>query len=138
MKNIISFLFCLTFTASVALAGDLPENLHGKWSLKRTSDDGEPVVSKLVFKKDTFQFRMMTEGGSTVIYAEGKAQIEKTGNVQVIMLSEIKAGQSDSETQSVDMEYQAPVRVSYKTMYLASGLDEERDEAPRMDAYKKE
>jgi hypothetical protein len=54
------------------------------------------------------------------------------------MLTEIKAGPSDSEAELIDMEYQAPVRVSYRTLYLASGLDEEREEGPRMDAYKKE
>jgi hypothetical protein len=138
MKNIISILVCVVLTTTLALAGDLPDNIQGKWSVKRTNSSGEPVIQKLVFKGDTFEFRMMSEGGSTLLFAKGKAKVETAGKVKVIMLSDIKAGQSESETESVDMEYQAPVRVSSGTMYLASGLDEEREEAPRVDAYKKE
>jgi len=138
MKNVLSILFCLALTATLALAGDLPESIQGKWSLKRTNDSGQPVIQKLVFKGGTFKFRLMSEGGSTLMYAEGKAQIQVAGKVSVLMLSEIKAGQSDSGLEAVDMVYQAPVRVSSSTMYLASGLDEEREESPRMDAYKKE
>jgi|GEM_PF-2005432 len=138
MKNTLSILVCFVLTTTLALAGDLPERMQGKWSLKRTSENGEPVIQKLVFKGNTFQFRLMSEGGSTLLFAEGKAQLEKAGKVNVILLSEIKAGQSDTATEAVDMEYQTPVRVSYRTLYLASGLDEEREEAPRMDAYKKE
>jgi len=138
MKNPIAVLFCLLLTATFVLAGDLPESMHGKWTLKRTNQEGEPVVQKLIFKAGTFEFRMMSEGGSTLIFAQGKAQVQSAGKVQVIMLTKIKAGQSDTEIESIDMEFQAPVRVSGSTMYFASGLDEERNEAPRVDAYRKE
>lgn len=118
-------------------ANDLA-SLAGKWSLKRKLDDGQTVTQQLVFKADKVSFRMMTEGGSTLLYAEATAKVTTAGGVSVLSLTNLRAGQSDTELQSVDEDYSAPFRVSGNVCYLATGLDKEREGGPRVDAYRKE
>lgn len=126
---------CLGVAAVQAADSSLPE---GKWTMKRVTDDGTTVVQKIVINESKLTFRMMSEGGSTIIYAEGRARVEKAGDIKVLMLDNIKAGPSESEAQLITETFQAPFRLGYNTLYLASGLDRERDDAPRMDVYKKE
>lgn len=129
--------FLITVLVPSAMADDLAA-LAGKWTLKRKTDDGQSVVQQLYFKDGKFTFRLTTEGGSTLLYAEGVAKIATAGGIKVLTLSEIKAGGSDTDLNPVDEQYSAPLRVSGNTCYLATGLDREREESPRMDAYKKE
>lgn len=112
--------------------------MHGKWSVNRTNENGEKLVQKLVLTKDNIKFRVMTEGGSTVMYVEGKAQIAKAGKISVIQLSNLQGGQSDSDLQSIDQEFHAPIMASYNTLYVTVGFDGESQEDPRLDKYKKE
>lgn len=141
MQALISrFLLILTavaLTGSVALADDL-DSLAGKWTLTRKNDDGQTVVHKLHFKEGKFTFRMMTEGGSTLLYAEGDATVATAGGIKVAHLTNIRAGESDADLQAIGEDYSAAFRVSGTTCYFANGLDRERAEAPRMDVYKKE
>ncbi len=120
-----------------AHADDLTD-LAGKWSLKRKTADGQNVTQQLTFKEGKFTFRMMSEGGSTLLYAEGNVKITTTSGIKVMALSDLKAGQSDTDLSPVDEQYSAPIRVSGNTCYMAAGLDKEREEGPRMDVYKKE
>lgn len=141
MQRILARL-ALTFVAlalsvSISTAEELG-TLAGKWTLTRKNSDGQTVVHKLQFKDDKFTFRMMTEGGSTLLYAEGSAKVSTTANIKVVQLTGIRAGASDTEIQDVGEEYSAAFRVAGNTCYFAGGLDREREEEPRMDVYKKE
>lgn len=141
MKRILASILgvaVLAFLTSTGFAGDLPASMHGKWSVKRTNENGEKLVQKLVLGKDSIKFRVMTEGGSTVMYVEGKAQIAKAGKISVIQLSSLQGGQSDSDMQSIDQEFHAPIMASYNTLYVTVGLDGDSQEEPRLDAYKKD
>lgn len=132
-------LLLLAFSLGIAnLHADDLADLTGKWSLKRKTDDGQSVTQQLTFKEGKFTFRMMTEAGSTLLYAEGSAKVETAGGIKVLALTNIKAGTSDTDANPVDEQYSAAFRKSGNTFYLASGLDREREESPRMDAYKKE
>lgn len=132
-------LWCLTcFALLPAAAADDTSELAGKWSLKRKTDDGQSVTQQLTFKEGKFTFRILTEGGSTLLYAEGTAKGVSAGGIKVLTLSDIKAGGSDTDLSPVDEQYAAPYRVSGNTIYVATGLDREREESPRLDAYKKE
>ena len=64
--------------------------------------------------------------------------VTTTSGIKVMALSDLKAGQSDTDLSPVDEQYSAPIRVSGNTCYMATGLDKEREEVPRMDVYKKE
>lgn len=132
-------LLCLTcFALLPAAAADDMSELAGKWSLKRKTDDGQSVTQQIIFKEGKFTFRIMTEAGSTMLQAEGTAKVATAGGIKVLSLTDIKAGTSDSDLNPVDEQFSLPFRVAGTTCYLASGLDRERAESPRLDAYKKE
>lgn len=137
LKLVVALAVTFAFTLANVSADDLAD-LAGKWSLKRKLDDGQAVTQQLVFKADKFTFRMMTEGGSTLLYAEGTAKIATAGGIKVLSLTDLKAGTSDSELNPVDEQYSAPIRVAGSTCYFATGLDKAREENPRLDVYKKE
>ncbi len=136
--RILATLLLITGLNATSLSADDLGSLAGKWSLKRKLDDGQTVTQQLVFKADKVSFRMMTEGGSTLLYAEGTAKVTTTGGVKVLSLTNLKAGQSDTDIQPIEEQYSAPFRVSGNICYLASGLDKEREESPRVDVYRKE
>ncbi len=136
--RILATLLLITGLSVTSLSANDLASLAGKWSLKRKMDDGQTVTQQLVFKADKVSFRMMTEGGSTLLYAEGTAKVTTTGGIKVLSLTNLKAGQSDTDLQPIDEEFSAPFRVSGNVCYLASGLDRAREESPRLDAYRKE
>ena len=141
MRSAITLAFILVAVGLlnvVSVRADDLADLAGKWTLKRKSSDGQAVTHQLTIKEGKFTFRLMSEGGSTVLYAEGTAKVVVAGAVRVLSLSDIKAGGSDTDLSPVDEKYEAPVRVAGSTLYLASGLDKEREESPRLDVYKKE
>ncbi len=137
LKLLPSLLLALAVALPCAHADDLAD-LAGKWTSKRKTDDGQSVSQQLTFKAGKFTFRMMSEGGSTLLYAEGSAKVETAGGIKVLALSDIKAGGSDTELNPVDELYSAAFRMDGSTLYLATGLDRQREESPRMDVYKKE
>ena len=136
--KILALLLLITGLSVPSLAANDLAALAGKWTLKRKMDDGQTVTQQLIFKADKVSFRMMTEGGSTLIYAEGTAKVTTAGGIKVLSLTNLKAGQSDTDLQPIQEEFSAPFRVSGNVCYLASGLDREREESPRVDAYRKE
>lgn len=136
--RLLAALLLITGLNSTSLSANDLAALAGKWSLKRKLDDGQTVTQQLVFKADKVSFRMMTEGGSTLLYAEATARVTTAGGISVLSLTNLRAGQSDTELQSIDEQYSAPFRVSGNVCYLASGLDREREEGPRVDVYRKE
>lgn len=137
LKLVAALAVVFALTSASVCADDLAA-LVGKWSLKRKMDDGQSVTQQLTFKEGKFTFRMMTEGGATLLYAEGTAKTATAGGIKVLSLTDIKAGTSDSDLNPVDEQFSAPFRVAGTTCYLASGLDREREESPRLDVYKKE
>ncbi|HAV65576.1 MAG TPA: hypothetical protein DCY13_24770 [Verrucomicrobiales bacterium] len=129
---------CLLLLSPLCTLADDLGTLAGKWTMTRKNSEGQTVIHKLQFKENKFTFRAMSEGGSTILYAEGDAKVVTTAGVKLVSLTNIKAGASDTEIESTEEVYAAPFRVSGSTCYLASGLDREREEAPRMDVYRKE
>jgi len=137
LRLVIALAVAFALTLTSVRADDLTD-LAGKWSMKRKMDDGQSVTQQIVFKESKFTFRMLTEGGSTLLHAEGVVKTATAGGIKVLSLTDIKAGTSDSDLNPVDEQFSAPFRLSGTTLYLASGLDREREESPRLDVYKKE
>src|SRR5207302_658799 len=77
----------------------------GKWTTQKTNDDGQRYTQTLEIKKNKFIFQIMDGDGQTRIYAEGDAKLDKTGPFKSIVFSNIKAGQSATETDSIDDTY---------------------------------
>lgn len=124
-------------SSAVVLADDLSD-LAGKWQVKRRIADGQEVVQRLSFKEKQFTFRLETADGTLRLYAEGDASVQSVGNIKVLFLRNIKAGQSESDLQSIGEEFQAAFRIFEGMFYLTANLDKDRNEPPRMDGYRRE
>ncbi|MBI3852810.1 MAG: hypothetical protein HY298_21355 [Verrucomicrobia bacterium] len=140
MKNILANILAVsalvitfTFTAS---ADDL-DSLSGKWSLKKKSPDGQTITQSIEIKKDKFTFEIKGSDGNTVLYAEGSIKLEKLGAFKSIKFFNIKAGQSASQTESVDEERLSIYQLGEGTWTLAANFDAVRDEKPSVDVYTK-
>jgi uncharacterized protein (TIGR03067 family) len=125
----------ILFALSVS-ADDL-DKLSGKWSVNKTNDQGQAYAQTIEVKKDKFTFKISGKDGSVYLYAEGHIKVEKLGPFQVIKLTDIKAGQSETDTQSIDDDRTSIYQLDRDTWTLASNFDKERNQKPVVDVYKK-
>ena len=82
--------------------GDDLETLAGKWSVQKTNEDGQRYTQQIEIKKDKFIYKIADRDGDTMIYAEGKAKLEKLGPFKAISFTDIQAGQSSSQLDPID------------------------------------
>ena len=72
-----------------AFADDM-EALTGKWSVQKTNEDGQRYTQQIEIKKDKFIFKISDKDGDTMIYAEGKAKLDKAGPFNTISFTDIQ------------------------------------------------
>jgi hypothetical protein len=142
MKILTTFwavLFGLFLLQPGLLAADSAANeLDGKWTLKRKSDDGAEVTHSLEFKGDQFTFKILNKEGSPVFFAKGKVATEKAGPLKIVRLSKIQWGSSESELESSDDERTYVYTMRYGTLIFASNFDKDRDnEEAKIEIYTK-
>ena len=127
----------LLLTAASNAAADDLEKLAGKWSAKRTADDGQSYTQTIEIKKDKLVFRIAGSDGATRLYATGDAKVEKLGPFSILKVTNIKAGQSETETNPVDDDRTLIYQLSDDTWTVASDFDRERRRPPSLDVYKR-
>jgi len=138
-KRIVSTLIALGLMATVTqvvAAGDL-ESLSGKWTVKKTNDDGQRYVQHIEIKKDKFTFRIASADDETRLYAEGDVKIEKAGPFKVIVFHNIQAGASKSDVSPIDDTYTSIYKLDEDSWTVATNFDRDRDQKPSLDVYKK-
>ena len=135
MKRILALVVTLVFLASGAIADDLAK-LEGKWTTKKTRPDGQVVTQVIEIKKDKFTFKMLRASDDLAFFAEGKLKTEVLGPFSVVKMTDIKAGRTEADTQSVDDDRVSVYQLGEDTWTLASNLDKERDiQKPSLDVY---
>ena len=126
----------LAATSMAGWAADLAK-LEGKWTTKKTKD-GTSYTQVIEIKKDKFQFRILKGGDDLSLYAEGTIKVESSGPFSVAKFTNIKAGSSESDTQSVDDERVSIYMVDEESWTLATNFDKDRDnEKPSVEVYTK-
>lgn len=136
LTRILAVSTFLALGASVSFADDL-ERLSGKWSLKKDSSQGEAVTQAVEIKKDKFTFKMLNSDDKVIIYVEGDIKLEKLGTFKSIKFFNMKAGASASELEPISEERVSIYQLGEGTWTLASNFDEERDQKPSLDVYKR-
>jgi len=126
----------VALSVSNTFADDL-ERLSGKWSLKRNSSQGEAVTQAVEIKKDKFTFKIVNSDNKVVIYVEGDIKLEKLGPFKSIKFFNMKAGASASELEPISEDRISIYQLGEGTWTLASNFDEERDQKPSVDVYKR-
>src|SRR6187551_2882246 len=96
--------FCCALFATSLLFADDAEKLTGKWSVKKTNDQGQSFTQNLEIKKNKFIFEIQGADGSTALHAEGDVKFEKSGPFNVAHFLNIRAGSSSSDLQDVSEE----------------------------------
>ena len=141
-KQIVRLLPLLSFAAVLAtpaFADDLAM-MAGKWSTQKTNEDGQRYTQQIEIKKDKFTFKVSSPGGETQLYAEGDIKLDKAGPFKTIAFTNIKAGQSDSDTNPIDDTYNSIYKFGDDdTLLVVMNFDKDRDEPqkPRLDVYRK-
>ena len=142
-KHLVSTMSVLSLAAlfvAPAFAEDLT-TLAGKWSVQKTNDsDGQRYTQQIEIKKDKFTFKITGADGETRLYAEGDVKLDKTGPFKTVVFSNIKAGQSSTDSESIDDTYTSIYKLGDDDTWLVvMNFDKDRDEnqKPSLDVYRK-
>lgn len=138
MKRIITTAaLALLVSGFIAVADDLSA-LAGKWSTKKTNDQGQTYTQTIELKKGKFVFQIVGADDNVVIYAEGDVKLDKLGPFNSAKFYNIKGGSSAGNTSDVDDEYVSIYVLDEDTWTLSSNFDKQRDnQKPGVDVYKR-
>jgi uncharacterized protein (TIGR03067 family) len=115
-----------------AFADDL-EALSGKWSVKKTNDQGQNITQTIEVKKNKFVFEILSSDDSVVLHAEGDIKVEKVGPFNAARFLNIRAGSSLEEVDDVFVSIYA---LDGDDWTMASNFDKQRDgQKPGVDVY---
>lgn len=140
MKTILKFSLLIAMAALFTLSGQAADldRIAGKWAVEKTNEDGQKFKQILEFKGATFKFWMKTIEGDTFIYATGKASAEKVGDLRILKLTDIKAGESEDNIADIYDDRTIVYRLGYRTFTAATNFESYRDEEAALDVYKKQ
>src|SRR5262245_63965430 len=125
MKKIIRYAPILILSLAGSLFADDAERLSGKWSMKRTNEEGQSYTQTVEIKKDKFIFQILGGDNNVVIYAEGDFKLEKVGPFNSVRFFHVRGGQSSADLQDVDDEYTSLYVLDGDTWTLASNFDKD-------------
>ena len=137
MKRILSALILALVCATLSVSADDLTEFQGKWSVKKTSDQGT-FTQFLEFTKNKWKFKMVGSDGNTVLVAEGNLELKEAGGVKIARLTDIKAGGSASDLNDTNDDRVSVYTFRDGKLILAGNFDKERNnEKPSMDEYSK-
>jgi uncharacterized protein (TIGR03067 family) len=140
-KQFVSILTVLGFAAALAtpvVAEDL-DMMAGKWSVQKTNDDGQRYTQQIEIKTNKFTFQITGSDDQTRLYAQGDVKLDKTGPFKTITFSNIKAGTSATENDSIDDTFTSIYKFGEEdTLLVVMNFDKDRDQMkPSLDVYHK-
>src|SRR5215471_6112267 len=139
MKPILAGILLSAFLLGPSrLSADDLSSLSGKWSVKKTNEQGQNITQTLEVKKDKFVFQIIDADDKVVIYAEGDLKLEKLGPFSSAKFYHIRGGPSAGNTEEVDDEYVSVYVLDEDTWTLSSNFDKQREnQRPGVDVYKR-
>jgi hypothetical protein len=129
-------LLCLAVSTTTARADEW-DKFNGKWTVKKTNDDGRAWTQEIEINKGKFKFRILSSSGDVRLYAEGDVKIEKHGPFSALKFHNIKGGESADSLESVDDDRTVVYQLGYDTLTIAEDFDRERENAPSVSKYTK-
>ncbi len=139
MKRLLFNLYIgAVFIGISAFAADDLSTLTGKWSMKKTNEQGQHFTQTMEIKKDKFVFQIIGADDTVVLYAEGDLKLDKVGSFSSAKFYHIRGGQSASNLQDVDDEYNSIYVLDGDAWTMATNFDKQRDQQkPSLDLYKR-
>ena len=132
----LTICFCATFASSSADESDSAK-LQGNWEVKSTTPEGDKIIQRLEISKDKLIFKMFDSARALRFYAVTKLKIEKLGPFNVLKVTEIKGGDSESDLSPVDDDRTSIYQLREGKLILASNFEKEREDKPALDVYEK-
>lgn len=121
-----------------AFAADDLDALTGKWSVKKTNEQGQDYSQTFTIKKDKFVFQILGREDRLVLYAEGDLKLDKLGPFNAAHFVNIRAGRSASDLQDVDDDHVSVYQLEDDTWTVLANFDKERErQKPSLDAYRR-
>jgi len=139
MKRLLAPLFVAALlTGGSALAADDLQALTGKWSVKKTNDEGQVFTQTVEVKKDRFIFEILGADAALFFHAEGDFKLEKLGPFNCARFSSIHGGRSASEMRAIDDEYVLIYTLDGDTWTTAMNFDKQPgSQKPSLDIYQR-
>ncbi len=116
----------LALAASPVL-GQSFADIQGKWTFSKKTDRFGDATQTVEFKDNGFTYRVTAKDGTTLLYAKGKAAVEKLGPFKIIKLTSIEGGDSEANTQAVDDDRTLVYTGEGEQLTLALNFDHSRD-----------
>jgi hypothetical protein len=135
-SGLILGLTCLALAATTAGADEW-DKLNGKWTAKKSNDDGRSWTQVIEIDKGKFKFRILSSSGDLRLHAEGDVKQEKLGPFNVLKFYNIKGGESADTLEPVDDDRTVIYQLGYDTLTVAADFDKERETPPSADKYTK-
>lgn len=138
MKHIYSLALTFLVLSSLSARADDLEKFQGKWSVKKTGDQG-PYTQFLEFTKNKWKFKLVGGDGNTYLVAEGMMEVKEAEGLKILKMTGIKGGASESDlTETGDDRIQLYTFRDGK-LHLAGNFEKERpNEKPSLEVYSKE
>lgn len=139
MKHIArSLLIAFSLSTAMTVFADDASLLAGKWTTKKTNEQGESIRQTIEVKKDKFTFQIMSEDDKVQLFAQGDLKFEKAGPFNAVRFVHIKGGSSASDLEDVEDEYACIYMLDGDTWTLATNFDKDREhQKPTADVYKR-
>jgi uncharacterized protein (TIGR03067 family) len=139
MKRLLASLFVAAlFSGGAAYAVDDLQALTGKWSVKKTNDEGQAFTQTIEIKKDKYVFEILGGDATLVLHSEGDFKVEKLGTFTCARFFHIRAGSSASDMNDEDDEYVVIYTLDGDTWTTTSNFDKHRDgQKPSLDVYQR-
>jgi hypothetical protein len=135
MRRLLCFLLLSPlFSAPVLLASDA-KLLAGKWLAQRENHQWHSSSQTIEVKGDKFTFQMLDKDGQVVLHAEGDLKLEKLGTFSLVRFVNVRGGESQSNLETVDDEFNCTYILDGDTWTVASNFDKEREPGPILDVY---
>jgi len=136
-RKFTGIILAVMFCGLTGLAADDLSSLAGKWSTKKTNDQGQSFSQTIEVKKDKFVFEIVGADDNAVIHAEGDLKLEKLGPFSSAKFYHIRAG-SSGNMQEVDDDYVSIYVLDGDSWTLSTNFDKEREnQKPGVDVYKR-
>ena len=115
------------------------EAIQGRWTVNKTSSEGQPITQKIEIRKDKLTFKVLSAAGELRLFAKGTIKTEKVGAFYVLHVTGLQAGQSEDDLRAVEDDRSSLYRVDDEALTLVSNLDKVREnQKPSLDVYQLE
>src|SRR5438874_9842709 len=130
---LLSLGICVSLLVAASALADDSAALQGKWLTKKTNDEGVTFSQTIEVKKDKFTFQVLDTSGEVRLHAQGSLKLEKLGPYNNARFFDIRGGESPSNLEEVNDEFNTIYVLDSDTWTLASNFDKERDQKPSAD-----